>query len=106
MPIFRLWDDEDGFYYDALRMPNGHQLPLEGAIDGGINSPLCRHSVLEVETLERFPGFKRRMEWFIRNRPDLKDNVACMETPGMKARRLLAIVHGSKLKRILQRIVR
>jgi hypothetical protein len=45
------------------------------------------------------------MEWFIRNRPDLKNNVACMETPGIGARRLLAIAYKAKLQRILQRML-
>ena len=67
--------------------------------------PLFAVTVLELETLEQFPGFKKRMQWFIRNRPDLKNNVACMETPGMGARRLLAIVYGAKLRRILQRML-
>lgn len=35
--------------------------------------PLYAVTVLELKTLQRFPGFKRRMEWFIRNRPDLKE---------------------------------
>jgi Glycosyl hydrolase family 63 C-terminal domain len=99
-----LWDDEDGFYYDALRMPDGRQLPLKVRSMVGL-IPLFAVTVLELETLQRFPGFKRRMEWFIRNRPELKKNVACMETPGMGARRLLAIVYEGKLRRILQRML-
>jgi hypothetical protein len=67
--------------------------------------PLYAVTVLELETLEQFPGFKKRMQWFIQNRPDLKNNVACMETPGMGARRLLSIVYGAKLRRILQRML-
>ncbi len=99
-----LWDEEDGFYYDALRMPEGQQLPLRVRSMVGL-IPLFAVTVLELDTLDRFPGFKRRLEWFIRNRPELKKNVACMETPGMGARRLLAIVYGAKLKRILQRML-
>jgi Glycosyl hydrolase family 63 C-terminal domain len=45
------------------------------------------------------------MNWFIRNRPDLKENVACMETPGVGARRLLAIAYQDKLRRILQKLL-
>ncbi|NEQ22233.1 MAG: glucosidase [Microcoleus sp. SIO2G3] len=99
-----LWDDEDGFYYDALRMPDGHQFPLKVRSMVGL-IPLFAVAVLELETLEQFPGFKKRMQWFIHNRPELKNNVACMETPGMGARRLLAIVYGAKLRRILQRML-
>ncbi|XGV98716.1 MAG: glucosidase [Leptolyngbya sp. BL-A-14] len=96
-----LWDDEDGFYYDALHLPDGRQFPLRVRSMVGL-IPLFAVTVLELDTLNQFPGFKRRMEWFIRNRPELKNKVACMETPGMGARRLLAIVYGAKLKRVLR----
>ncbi|MBW4468307.1 MAG: glucosidase [Pegethrix bostrychoides GSE-TBD4-15B] len=99
-----LWDEEDGFYYDALRTPSGHQSPLKVRSIVGL-IPLFAVTVLELETLEQFPGFKKRMQWFIQNRPDLKNNVACMETPGMGARRLLAIVYKAKLQRILERML-
>ena len=99
-----LWDEEDGFYYDALRMPDGRQFPLKVRSMVGL-IPLFAVTVLKIETLQQFPGFKRRMEWFIRNRPDLKENVACMETPGVGARRLLAIAYRTKLERMLQRML-
>ncbi|MBD1865616.1 MULTISPECIES: glucosidase [Trichocoleus] len=99
-----LWNDEDGFYYDALQLPQGQQLPLKVRSMVGL-IPLYAVTVLELETLEQFPGFKKRMQWFIQNRPDLKNNIACMETPGMGARRLLSIVYDAKLKRILQRML-
>src|SRR5579883_71215 len=99
-----LWDEEDGFYYDALHLPDGQQLPLKVRSMVGL-IPLYAVTVLELEILQKFPGFKRRMDWFIRNRPDLKENVACMETPGVGARRLLAIAYRSKLQRILQRML-
>ncbi|GAA6618956.1 MGH1-like glycoside hydrolase domain-containing protein [Scytonema sp. NUACC26] len=99
-----LWDEEDGFYYDALRLPDNKQFPLKVRSMVGL-IPLYAVAVLQLETLQQFPGFKRRMEWFIRNRPDLKQNIACMETPGVGARRLLAIAYRSKLERILQRML-
>ncbi len=99
-----LWDEEDGFYYDAMRLPNGRQFPLKVRSMVGL-TPLFAVATLELDTLERFEGFKRRMTWFIRNREDLKDNVACMETPGMGARRLLAIAYRKKLERILHSLL-
>jgi hypothetical protein len=99
-----LWDEADGFYYDVLRLPDGRQFPLKVRSMVGL-IPLYAVAVLELDTLNQFPGFKRRMQWFIRNRPDLKENVACMETPGMGARRLLAITYRGKLERILQRML-
>jgi hypothetical protein len=99
-----LWDEVDGFYYDALHLPNGDRLPLKVRSMVGL-IPLFAVQTLEPEMLQRLPGFKRRMEWFIRNRPDLRQNVACMESPGVGARRLLAIAYREKLQRILKRIL-
>jgi hypothetical protein len=57
---------------------------------------------LEPELLEHLPGFKRRLEWFIENRPDLTGNVACMRTPGMGERRLLSIATQDQLRQMLK----
>ncbi|MCX7595779.1 MAG: glucosidase, partial [Fischerella sp.] len=99
-----LWDEADGFYYDVLHLPNVGDLPLKVRSLVGL-VPLFAVATLEPETLNLLPGFKRRMEWFIRNRPDLKNNVACMETPGVGARRLLAIAYRDKLRRILKKML-
>jgi hypothetical protein len=56
---------------------------------------------LEPEALARHAGFRRRLEWFVDNRPDLTGNVACMQTPGHGERRLLAILDGDRLRRVL-----
>jgi hypothetical protein len=96
-----LWDEEDGFYYDALHFPDDHQCPMKVRSLVGL-IPLFAIATIEQETLDKFPGFKRRLDWFINNRPDLKKNVACMETPGVGATRLLAIAYPDKLRRILR----
>lgn len=96
-----LWDEEDGFYYDALHFPDDHQCPMKVRSLVGL-IPLFAIATIEQETLEKFPGFKRRLDWFINNRPDLRKNVACMETPGVGATRLLAIAYPDKLRRILR----
>ena len=85
-----LWDEEDGFYYDALSLPGGEHLLMKVRSIVGL-VPLFAVTTLEPEALQMVPGFNRRMQWFIRNRPELKKNVACMETPGIGAKRLLAI---------------
>lgn len=107
-----LWNEEDGFYYDVLHFPEGRCISLKVRSMVGL-VPLFAVETLEPETLEQFPGFKQRMEWFIQNRPDLRHNVACMETPGIGARRLLAICYkppgGSeeqnKLRHILYKML-
>ncbi|HEY7536198.1 MAG TPA: glucosidase, partial [Thermodesulfobacteriota bacterium] len=99
-----LWDEYDGFYYDVLHMPNGQHLPLKVRSMVGL-IPIFAVETLEPKTLEKLSGFKRRLEWFIDNRPDLKQNVACMRTPGMGERRLLSIVGEDKLRRIFQKML-
>ena len=96
-----LWDDADGFYYDVLHLENGDQFPLRARSMVGL-IPLFAVETLEPGMLARLPGFARRLEWFIQNRPDLTKNVACMRTPGNAERRLLSIVNRDQLRRVLQ----
>jgi len=99
-----LWNETDGFYYDVLHLPNDRQIELKVRSMVGL-IPLFAVETLEPETLKQLPNFKKRMEWFIQNRPDLRHNVACMETQGVGATRLLAIASADKLKRILQKML-
>jgi hypothetical protein len=96
-----LWNDEDGFFYDVLRLPDGSHFPMKIRSMVGL-IPLFAVETLEPELLERLPGFKRRLEWFIDNRPDLTGNVACMRTPGIGERRLLSIATQGQLRQILK----
>jgi hypothetical protein len=64
--------------------------------------PLYAIETLDSDLLEQLPGFRRRMNWFIENRPDLTANVACMRTPGMGERRMFSLVGAEQLRRILR----
>jgi hypothetical protein len=96
-----LWDEMDGFFYDVLRFPDGRKYPMRIRSMVGL-IPLFAVETLEPEVLERLPGFKRRLEWFIDNRRDLIGNVACMRSPGRGERRLLSIVDRDQLRRVLR----
>jgi hypothetical protein len=96
-----LWDEEDGFYYDVLHAGNGDHFPLKVRSMVGL-IPLFAVETLEPGVLETLPGFKRRLEWFIDNRPELIANAACMRTTGARERRLLSIVTRDRLRRVLQ----
>jgi hypothetical protein len=96
-----LWNEEDGFFYDVLRMPDGTKFPMKIRSMVGL-IPLFAVETLEQEVLDQLPGFKRRLEWFVENRPDLTDNVACMMTGGKGERRLLAIADQEQLRDILK----
>jgi hypothetical protein len=97
----RLWDEQEGFFYDVLHLPEGKPLPMKVRSMVGL-IPLFAVETLEPEVLERLPDFKRRLAWFINNRGDLTKNVACMRTPGNDERRLLSIVDKDQLRRVLR----
>jgi hypothetical protein len=96
-----LWDDEDGFFYDVLHLPDDTRMPLRIRSLVGL-IPLLAVETLEPEMLARHEGFSRRLEWFIEHRPDLTGDIACMRTPGHSERRLLAILDGDRLRRVLR----
>jgi hypothetical protein len=96
-----LWDEEDGFFYDVLHLPDNTHRPLKVRSMVGL-IPLFAVETIEPEILDKLPAFKQRMEWFIANRPDLTRNVACMRTPGQGERRLLSVVWPDRLRRVLQ----
>lgn len=85
-----LWDETDSFYYDAIHFPDGHQYPMKVRSLVGL-IPLFAVATLESSTLEQLAGFKQRTQWFLDNRHDLTQKIACVQTPGIGARRLLAI---------------
>ena len=95
-----LWNEEDGFYYDVLCLPDGGSFPMKVRSMVGL-IPLFAVETIEPDVLSRLPGFKRRLEWFIDNRKDLINNVACMRTRGEGERRMLSIVDRDKLRRVL-----
>ncbi len=96
-----MWNDEDGFFYDVLHLPNGERKPMKVRSMVGL-IPLFAVQTLEPELLDKLPGFKRRLDWFVENRPDLTANTACMKTPGAGERRLLSIVDADKLRQSLR----
>jgi hypothetical protein len=95
-----MWHEEDGFFYDVLHTPDGQRFPMKVRSMVGL-IPLFAVETLDSNQLQRMPSFKRRMDWFIENRPDLTANLACMRTPGEGERRLLSIVDPDKLRRVL-----
>ncbi len=97
-----LWNEEDGFYYDALHMPDGSTLPLKVRSLVGLTS-LLAVSVIGIDVLARMKGFKKRMEWFRHNRENLKKCMA-VEDPGVEQNLLLSLVPKERLIRILQKM--
>jgi len=95
-----LWNDRDGFYYDVLHM-DGQQVPIKLRSMVGL-LPLLAVGTVESDWMDSLPEFRKRTEWFLKNRPDLTENIACLQTPGRNDRRLLAIVNQDRLRRVLR----
>ncbi|MEZ4512963.1 MAG: glucosidase [Chloroflexota bacterium] len=98
-----LWDETDGFYYDMIRHPDGHNIPMKLRSLVGL-IPLYAVETLEPELLQMLPSFQGRLNWFVKNRPNLVANVASLVEPGENGRFLLSLVSRPKLERILTRM--
>lgn len=98
-----LWDETDGFFYDVLHLPDASYTRLKVRSLVGL-IPLLAVETLESDLVDGMPDFKRRMNWFFDNRLYLRDSgdVACIETKGKHARRLLTIVSRERLVRALK----
>ena len=99
-----LWDPAEGFYYDRVRLPDGRSFSMKVRSMVGL-IPLFAVDTIEPSLIEALPGFRRRMEWFVKNRPDLCRNLASMTRQGQGERRLLSIVGPERLRRILTRML-
>jgi Glycosyl hydrolase family 63 C-terminal domain len=99
-----LWDDNDQFFYDVLNLPDGRMQPLKVRSMVGL-IPLFAVETLEPELLDRFPDFKRRLEWFLAQRPDLAALVSHWNEEGLGYRRLLSLLRGHRMKQLLKRLL-
>jgi Glycosyl hydrolase family 63 C-terminal domain len=99
-----MWDEEDGFFYDVVRLPNGNAQRLKLRSLVGL-LPLCATTVLEQSTIERYPQTLTKASEFIERHPDLVTNIAPPNKPGFRNRRLLAILNEEKLRRVLGRLL-
>ncbi|HEX3945957.1 MAG TPA: hypothetical protein VHW69_17930 [Rhizomicrobium sp.] len=99
-----LWDDEDKFFYDVLCLPDDQRVRLRIRSMVGL-IPLFAVETLEPELLQRLPGFRRRLEWFLMHRPDLASLVSHWQSPGRGERRLLSLLRGHRMKKLLTRML-
>ena len=97
-----LWDEEDGFYYDQLKI-DGKSIPLKTRSLVGL-LPLVAVEILEAERLESAKGFRRRLEWFLKYRPDVAKLISIDNKLG-HGHHLLAVPTRERLCRILRYLV-
>jgi hypothetical protein len=98
-----LWDEEDGFFYDVMRRPDGEAQRLKLRSIVGL-LPLCATTVIEGDTVRRFPSVIDRARAFLRRRPDLHDALE-LGPPRRNGRVLLAVIGERKLRRVLSRML-
>ncbi len=95
-----MWDEEDGFFYDVLRLPDGRAQRLKVRSLVGL-LPLCAVTVFERKLLETYPELPQRMRSFLDARPELAAFIHNPTKPGHAGRGLSAILDETKLRRVL-----
>lgn len=99
-----LWDDEDGFFYDVLQLSDGTSKSLKlRSIVGLI--PMFAVEIVDHEILKKLEGFRLRMDWILKNRPELTNLVSHWEVEGRGRKHLMSILRKSRLTKILGRML-
>jgi hypothetical protein len=99
-----MWDEEDGFYYDVLRLPGGGAERLKVRSMVGL-LPFCAATAFEGELMARSPETAERFEWFLATRPELCAEMLDPRKLGVAGRRLGAILDETKLRRVLAKML-
>lgn len=99
-----LWDDDDKFFYDVLHLPHGELIPLRVRSMVGL-IPLFAVETLEPDYLDKVPKFKERLYWFLSYRPDLTNLISRWNIGGQRERKLLSLLRGHRMKKILKRML-
>jgi hypothetical protein len=99
-----LWDDEDGFFYDQLRSPDGTVQKMKVRSIVGL-IPLFATEVLDDTDIVNSPVFKDRMKWFENNRPDLASLVSRWNEKNDEGKHLLSLLRGYRMKTLLRHML-
>ena len=99
-----MWDEEDGFFYDVLRLPDGTGMRIKVRSLVGL-LPICATTVIEADLLDRYPQITEQVATFLERNRDLLANIADPAVPGVQGRRILSLVNEDKLRRILARML-
>ncbi|MXS86143.1 glucosidase [Nitrosomonas sp. HPC101] len=99
-----MWDEEDGFFYDVLRFPDGSSTRMKARSLLGL-LPLCAVTVIEKTVLDQLPQFAKQFDALVDRRSHLTAHIFCPNKRGIAGRRLLAIMDEDKLRRVLTRLL-
>ena len=94
------WDDQDGFYYDVMLMPDGQAIQLKVRSLVGL-LPMCAATVFDGELLKRYPMVDERIQQFVRDFSDALPSLAHLPGPSPEGRRMMSLVDEPRLRRIL-----
>ena len=100
-----LWDETEGFYFDALKLADGRRLPIAAHTIAGL-IPLFAITTFDVKKMRAFPGFDERYGWFSKYRPHLLQGLADLTHHGVEERVRFALVDSHKLHRLLEHMLR
>ncbi len=99
-----MWDDEDGFFYDVLRLPNGQAQRLKVRSMVGL-LPLCAATVFDGKVMEEYPEHRERVRRFLEARPEMRTAIHDPVKVGAAGRRLASILDETKLRRVLAKML-
>jgi hypothetical protein len=99
-----LWDEQDEFYYDLLRLADGQSAFVRVRSMVGL-VPLLAVETLDPALLAQLPGFRERLEWFMAHRSEMVGDAASITQAGEAGRRLFAIVSETRLRALLRRML-
>jgi hypothetical protein len=99
-----MWDEEDGFFYDVLRLPNGQSQRLKVRSMVGL-LPLCATTVFDGELVAEHPELVERFQWFLQDRPELVSEIHDLTKPGVGGRFLASILGKDRLRRVLAKML-
>jgi hypothetical protein len=99
-----MWDEEDGFFYDVLRFPDGTATRLKVRSLVGL-LPLAAVSLFEAEEIAKLPNFVKRAKAFYARHPELTTNMHLPSQPGAAGRRMLSVFNEQKLRRVLAKML-
>ncbi|MDP4004992.1 glucosidase [Methylobacterium sp. NEAU K] len=97
-----VWDEADGFFYDVIEARDGRRLPIRVRTMVGL-IPILAVTTISERNLEKLPSLRNRMQFFLKNRPDLANLVSRWNEPGQGQTALLSLLRGHRLKALLHR---
>jgi Mannosylglycerate hydrolase MGH1-like glycoside hydrolase domain len=99
-----MWDEQDGFFYDVLRLPSGDAKRLKVRSMVGL-LPLCAATTFDGNVLAKYPEVGERLNAFLESRPELRSQIHDPAKQGVGGRRMASVLNEDKLRRVLHKML-